>query len=345
MGCPVAADPKKPYGDVAYADPGYQADGKKRYPLDSEDHCKAAWSYISQKANAAKYTAPQLAKVKARIKSALTKYGVTVSTDTQGGRSMTPFARTFALDSIEISRTAGDGREVTAYAAVFDTPTEIQDGFGHYREVISRSAFDKTIRERGADRVSVMYNHALTEYGTPSELGSVPVARCLEIRADGRGLLTRSRYNHGQLADAVLESIKNGEIRGQSFRGRILQSTPSVKAPRVRRGGELPTLTRTEIALTEYGPTRTPYYEAAEILAVRAAGPVSASLALEIGADPQAVLDALRNWAAPAPDEEPEEEDTATGDPAGEQEPPEHSRRIAVARAKLAADLALMGVL
>ena len=28
-----AADTKKPYGDAPCADPGYQADGKKRYPL------------------------------------------------------------------------------------------------------------------------------------------------------------------------------------------------------------------------------------------------------------------------------------------------------------------------
>src|SRR6185312_5147778 len=37
---------KTPYGDVAYADPGYQSDKKKRYPIDSADHVRAAWSYI-----------------------------------------------------------------------------------------------------------------------------------------------------------------------------------------------------------------------------------------------------------------------------------------------------------
>lgn len=71
-----ADDPKKPYGDVTYADPGYQKDGKKRYPLDSEDHCKAAWSYINMPKNAAKYTPEQLAKIKGKIKAALKKYNV-----------------------------------------------------------------------------------------------------------------------------------------------------------------------------------------------------------------------------------------------------------------------------
>jgi HK97 family phage prohead protease len=74
-----AADPQKPYGDVTYADPGYQDDKKKRYPLDTEAHCRAAWSYINQAKNAAQYTADQLAKIKARIKSAGKKYGIEFS--------------------------------------------------------------------------------------------------------------------------------------------------------------------------------------------------------------------------------------------------------------------------
>jgi hypothetical protein len=69
-------DSSKPYGDVAYADPGYQKDGKKRYPLDTKKHVKAAWSYINQAANAAAYTASQLASIKSKIKAAMAKFGV-----------------------------------------------------------------------------------------------------------------------------------------------------------------------------------------------------------------------------------------------------------------------------
>lgn len=64
-------DPKEPYGDVKYADPGYQEDGKKRYPLDSEEHCRAAWSYINMPKNARKYNPDELAQIKGRIKAAL----------------------------------------------------------------------------------------------------------------------------------------------------------------------------------------------------------------------------------------------------------------------------------
>jgi len=70
----------KPYGDVAYADPGYQKDKQKRYPIDSKAHAKAAWSYVNQADNARLYTSAQLKRVKQRIVKALKGYGVTVAT-------------------------------------------------------------------------------------------------------------------------------------------------------------------------------------------------------------------------------------------------------------------------
>ena len=74
-----ADNPKEPYGAVSYADPGYQADKKKRYPLDSEQHVKAAWSYINVSSNASKYSSNQLARIKGKIKSAAKKYGIVIS--------------------------------------------------------------------------------------------------------------------------------------------------------------------------------------------------------------------------------------------------------------------------
>src|SRR5208337_4210959 len=62
-----ADDPKKPYGDVEYAAPGYQDDGKKRYPIDNEEHITHAWDYIGQGKNADKYSSSELKLIKARI--------------------------------------------------------------------------------------------------------------------------------------------------------------------------------------------------------------------------------------------------------------------------------------
>jgi HK97 family phage prohead protease len=67
-------NPKMPYGNVSYADPGYQADKKKRYPL-TADKVQAAWSYINQDKNQTPYTSAQLASIKGKIKTAMTKFG------------------------------------------------------------------------------------------------------------------------------------------------------------------------------------------------------------------------------------------------------------------------------
>jgi hypothetical protein len=78
----TAAKVKASHGDVVYADPGYLADKKKRYPLNNIRRAKAAWSYINQADNARQYTANQLKRVKGRIKKALRNFGVTVTAET-----------------------------------------------------------------------------------------------------------------------------------------------------------------------------------------------------------------------------------------------------------------------
>jgi hypothetical protein len=75
------AKTKAPYGDVEYADPGYQKDKQKRYPIDTKAHAKAAWSYVNQADNARLYTSAQLKRVRGRIKAALKKFGVRISTE------------------------------------------------------------------------------------------------------------------------------------------------------------------------------------------------------------------------------------------------------------------------
>ncbi|HWB50185.1 MAG TPA: DUF6582 domain-containing protein [Stellaceae bacterium] len=50
-----------------FADPGYQADGEKRYPLDDEPHIRAAWAFIHMPGDAARYTADEVDRIKARI--------------------------------------------------------------------------------------------------------------------------------------------------------------------------------------------------------------------------------------------------------------------------------------
>lgn len=79
---PEAKDALTPAPSGSYADPGYQADGKKRYPLDSAAHVRAAWAFINRAQNAKPYTSAQLKRIKAKIKAAAKKYDVTISAET-----------------------------------------------------------------------------------------------------------------------------------------------------------------------------------------------------------------------------------------------------------------------
>jgi len=168
--------------------------------------------------------------------------------------------RSIPLADFEISRS--DGRTVTAYCATFADPYPVIDHFGDYDEEINRAAFNRELG-RGIGHVGVLYNHGMTAVGTPSDTGSRPVGTPIEIRPDGRGLLTVTRYAKTPLGDEVLELIRSEALKFQSFRGPVFDT--------VRRrttGGRL-LLERTALGLREYGPTMFPANDRAQILAVR----------------------------------------------------------------------------
>jgi hypothetical protein len=61
------------YGDVEFADPV-----NHKYPVDTPEHVRAAWSYINHKDNAAKYDGDDLKTIKDRIKRAAKKHDVEI---------------------------------------------------------------------------------------------------------------------------------------------------------------------------------------------------------------------------------------------------------------------------
>ncbi|GAB3942793.1 hypothetical protein GCM10028805_07960 [Spirosoma harenae] len=61
------------YGDVDFADRT-----NKKYPIDTPEHVRAAWSYINHKDNAAKYDADEVSTIKERIKKAAKKHDVEI---------------------------------------------------------------------------------------------------------------------------------------------------------------------------------------------------------------------------------------------------------------------------
>ncbi len=64
------------YGDVEFADPV-----NHKYPIDTPEHVRAAWSYINHKDNAAKYDRNEVVTVKDRIQRAAHKHGVEIGKD------------------------------------------------------------------------------------------------------------------------------------------------------------------------------------------------------------------------------------------------------------------------
>jgi len=226
------------------------------------------------------------------------------------------YDRTYDLADIEIQR-GGDGRTVTAYAAVFGQDAAIRDAHGDYVERIDPKAFNRAITVRPVDRIGVLYNHGYDATGRPNMVGSVPIGTPLEIKPDGNGLLTVTRYNKSDLADAVLEAIRDGQIKGQSFRGRIFRSQETKRAGRRY-------ITRTELGLSEYGPTHNPAYEGAGILALRA----------ELGSGLEDLLRTLIAEHLGTEDESPaQDQGTGTPPPAPGDPAPSHSRNRNRARA------------
>lgn len=67
---------ERKYGDVEFADPV-----NNKYPIDTEDHIRAAWSYINHKDNAAKYDKDEVETIKNRIKRAAKKHDIEISSE------------------------------------------------------------------------------------------------------------------------------------------------------------------------------------------------------------------------------------------------------------------------
>lgn len=61
----------KPYGDVEYAD---AKNGK--YPINTEEHVRAAWSYINMPKNHKGYTSEEISQIKKRIAAKAKHYGI-----------------------------------------------------------------------------------------------------------------------------------------------------------------------------------------------------------------------------------------------------------------------------
>lgn len=176
--------------------------------------------------------------------------------------------RTFDLADLSL-RTNGDGRTVEAYAAAFDQETEVTDIEGHYTEVIRQGAFGRSITQhnQGELPIRVFFNHGRTFFGREAERFAMPLGTPVEIKEDGKGLWTVTRFARSDLADEVLELISDGAVTHQSV---TFGRPPGGGGTKVHSRSGLPLVERVDVRLYEYGPAlNKAAYPGAQIVGVR----------------------------------------------------------------------------
>ena len=145
----------------------------------------------------------------------------------------------------------GDGMTLEGYAAVFESPAEIEDMRGEYTESIRPGAFTRTLSHRTP---VLMFNH-----GRHPLIGPMPIGRFEELREDERGLYMRARLFDNWLIWPLRDAIKAEAIDGASFR-------MDVKKDRWSGYGATRSRELIEVAVPELGPVVFPAYADAKLM-------------------------------------------------------------------------------
>lgn len=197
----------KPYGDVEYADP---EDGK--YPIDTEEHCRAALAYVNMPKNAA-VLGDKLAAVKAKIVAACKKFGIDVA-DHAGARAApsNDVEQRFTIAKVELRAPDEDtapGREIFGYAAVFNSPSR---NLGYFVERSAPGFLNKAAADgwpgAGAG-VVCRFNH------NPDFLLGTTRGGTLRLSLDGKGLLYSALLP--ECRNDVRELTARGDVNGSSY--------------------------------------------------------------------------------------------------------------------------------
>ena len=240
---PRAADAKKPYGNVAYADP---KNGK--YPVDTAAHAKAAWSYINMPANAAKYplNGVTLASVKAAIMAACKKFGITVSQGNSVAADGEYRTVPFDIAGTEVN---GDGLTFEGYAAVYNSVTRVQGYDDEFDEQIAPGAF-RSVAEGP-------YPVLMFDHGRHPLIGSMPLGRITRASEDATGLWIEARLTDNWLIQPVRDAVADKALKGMSFRFTVNDGGETW----MDRAQDVALRTLLDLDCPELGPVVFPQYE------------------------------------------------------------------------------------
>jgi phage head maturation protease len=259
------SDSKEPYGPASeahYADPGYQADKKKRYPLASDREIHAAWSYINMPKNAAKYTPEQVALIKGRIKAAAKRIGMKIEEDddTRGSDEMFETCietrSASQVDNVDFAQ-----RVITVIAVPYEQPTKVYFRQEMWNEVFSRTAFLGIEKRDKQSRIPVT---AVLQVPNQNHEGGRLVGRVMEADPHNEvGLIAHTKISRTDYGDETLELARDDALSASvGF---------MVKNPRSDEAIDKHTRTRriNRAFLDHLAFVATPAYKGAKILAMR----------------------------------------------------------------------------
>lgn len=160
--------------------------------------------------------------------------------------------------TIEESRDASDGLTLEGYAAVFNSPTEINSWEGRFTEIIAPGAFKRSI----GDKMPVMQ----FDHGHHPLIGGLPIGVIRSLSEDTLGLRVKARLSDNWLIQPIRDAIRDGAITGMSFR-----FTP--KDEEWSQGDTVRTIKAVD--LHELGPVTFPAYAATTVGVRSESDPIS----------------------------------------------------------------------
>jgi HK97 family phage prohead protease len=179
---------------------------------------------------------------------------------------------------------SADGQTLEGYAAVFNEWTDIRDQMGTYRERIAPGAFKRSLGQRTP---VLQFDH-----GQHPLIGSLPLGSVTTLREDRNGLFVKARLSDNWLIEPVRDAIRDGGIKGMSFRFRVIDDAWDSDSD-----GD--TRTIKEVELLELGPVVFPAYEQTSVAVRSLVGVLDdemrAALARELGTTDAASVPALDN--------------------------------------------------
>lgn len=148
-----------------------------------------------------------------------------------------------------------DKKTITGYAAKYNAESKtLRDWWGdEFVEVIADGAFDETLR---SNTIKALYNH-----NTDHVIGSTK-SGTLRLESDDVGLRFEIDLPNTQVGNDLYESVKRGDIDGNSFGFRVNKDKWSDFE---KDGKKIMKRTLLEIDLFEISPTAFPAYEDTEV--------------------------------------------------------------------------------